>query len=54
MLLVRPGSAEAPAVEPVENRAERVSAPRRPRSLMAGEKISTPLTRWTSMILHEL
>ena len=54
MLLVRPGSVEVPGAEPVEDRAERVSAPRRPRSLTAGGKISMPLTRWTPRILHEL
>ena len=54
MLLVLSGLAEVPAAEPVEGQAERVSAPRRPRSLTAGGKILMPLTRWTSRILHEL
>ena len=54
MLLVRPRSVKVQVAEPVEDRAQRVSAPRRPRSLTAGGKISTPLMRWTSMTLNEL
>ena len=38
VLLVRSGSAEVLAAEPVEDRAERVSASRHPRSLTAGRR----------------